>query len=330
MIPPVYYLLVTAAVSVKSFKLDPQYRSGEFLTSREHGLDTSNIFHMQQCLQSSGQFNKDLGQCVNTSKTVEVCTLHCQVQPAPPPTTTAIASTPSPDTVTVSISNEPANSIEGCACGDCHHSTSYNRVCDRLMLRRCMRSFYFPNFGKQRQEYQQGLLDKSQPTFYPGAHQKIEPVPVTYELEDYRGEPVQGGFYAEEIVKTKVPTVFEIAKVLKRRGNKLLVRWKGYDRSHDSWIDRGDLVTHHTPRTPRQICNIGNLDAVLTLITLRLPLDSSSVLLREGDGGVGVPPGPPCPWGGVMSSGYFHCRHIKAMRRVSIGFICAVLSVVGG
>lgn len=130
--------------------------------------------------------------------------------------------------------------------------------------------------GKQRQEYQQGLLDKSQPTFYPGAHQKIEPgdkvriskhkmtfdkgylpnwtnelftvtrvrptVPVTYELEDYRGEPVQGGFYAEEIVKTKVPTVFEIAKVLKRRGNKLLVRWKGYDRSHDSWIDRGDLV----------------------------------------------------------------------------------------
>ncbi|RZF36187.1 hypothetical protein LSTR_LSTR012811 [Laodelphax striatellus] len=61
MIPPVYYSLVTAAVSVNSFKLDPQYRSGEFLTSREHGLDTSNIFHMQQCLQSSGQFNKDLG-----------------------------------------------------------------------------------------------------------------------------------------------------------------------------------------------------------------------------------------------------------------------------
>ncbi|RZF31936.1 hypothetical protein LSTR_LSTR011533 [Laodelphax striatellus] len=151
MIPPVYYLLVTAAVSVNSFKLDPQYRSGEFLTSREHGLDTSNIFHMQQCLQSSGQFNKDLGAmrqhikdwymnlagehdvdkelcqqvhcaydlrtCLHPSFTssefleaiinasVEVCTLHCQVQPAPPPTTTAIASIPSPDTVTVSISN---------------------------------------------------------------------------------------------------------------------------------------------------------------------------------------------------------------------------------
>ncbi|XP_022193283.1 uncharacterized protein LOC120353103 [Nilaparvata lugens] len=112
--------------------------------------------------------------------------------------------------------------------------------------------------------------------FYPGPHQKIVPgdkvriskykkifdkgylpnwsnelftvthvrstVPITYELEDVRGQPVQGGFYSQEIVKTKVPSVFEIAKVLKRRGNKLLVHWKGYDSSHNSWIDKNDLV----------------------------------------------------------------------------------------
>ncbi|XP_039291216.1 uncharacterized protein LOC111050391 [Nilaparvata lugens] len=34
-------------------------------------------------------------------------------------------------------------------------------------------------------------------------------VPVTYELEDHRGEAIQGGFYSEEIVKTKVPSVFD-------------------------------------------------------------------------------------------------------------------------
>ncbi|XP_039291209.1 uncharacterized protein LOC120352931 [Nilaparvata lugens] len=67
-------------------------------------------------------------------------------------------------------------------------------------------------------------------------------VPVTYELEDYRGEPIQGGFYSEEIVKTTVPSVFEIEKVLRKRGDKLLVRWKGYSVSHDSWIDKSDLI----------------------------------------------------------------------------------------
>ena len=31
-------------------------------------------------------------------------------------------------------------------------------------------------------------------------------------------------------------------KVVKRKGNKLYVKWKGYDNSFNSWIDKKDLV----------------------------------------------------------------------------------------
>ena len=35
---------------------------------------------------------------------------------------------------------------------------------------------------------------------------------------------------------------FRIEKVLKRKGGKLYVKWKGYDNSFNSWINKKDLV----------------------------------------------------------------------------------------
>ena len=35
---------------------------------------------------------------------------------------------------------------------------------------------------------------------------------------------------------------FRIEKVIKRKGNKLYVKWKGYNNSFDSWIDKKDLI----------------------------------------------------------------------------------------
>ena len=35
---------------------------------------------------------------------------------------------------------------------------------------------------------------------------------------------------------------FGIEEVVKRKGNKLYVKWKGYDNSFNSWIDEKDLV----------------------------------------------------------------------------------------
>ena len=35
---------------------------------------------------------------------------------------------------------------------------------------------------------------------------------------------------------------FRIEKVVKREGDKLNVKWKGYNNSYNSWIDKKDLV----------------------------------------------------------------------------------------
>ena len=35
---------------------------------------------------------------------------------------------------------------------------------------------------------------------------------------------------------------FRIEKVIKQKGDKLYVKWKGYDDSFNSWIDKKDLV----------------------------------------------------------------------------------------
>ena len=35
---------------------------------------------------------------------------------------------------------------------------------------------------------------------------------------------------------------FRIEKVFKRKGDKLYVKWKGYDNSFNSWIDKKDLI----------------------------------------------------------------------------------------
>ena len=35
---------------------------------------------------------------------------------------------------------------------------------------------------------------------------------------------------------------FRIAKVIRRKGDKLYVKWKGYNNSFNSWIDKASLV----------------------------------------------------------------------------------------
>ena len=35
---------------------------------------------------------------------------------------------------------------------------------------------------------------------------------------------------------------FRTEKVLKRKGAKLYAKWKGYDNSFNSWVDKKDLV----------------------------------------------------------------------------------------
>lgn len=66
--------------------------------------------------------------------------------------------------------------------------------------------------------------------------------PPTYILKDYKSEVVKGGFYQEELSKTKFSDIYLVQKVLRKKGDKLLVRWLGFDKTHDSWIDKSELV----------------------------------------------------------------------------------------
>ena len=53
-------------------------------------------------------------------------------------------------------------------------------------------------------------------------------VPWTYVINDLNGEEIIGTFYGQELQGTK-QNKFRIEKVIKRKGDKLNVRWKGYD-----------------------------------------------------------------------------------------------------
>ena len=51
--------------------------------------------------------------------------------------------------------------------------------------------------------------------------------------EVFNGDEIFGTFYEEELRKTN-QREFRIAKMVKERGDKLYVKWKGYDNSFNS------------------------------------------------------------------------------------------------
>ena len=64
-------------------------------------------------------------------------------------------------------------------------------------------------------------------------------VPWTYVINDLNGEEITGTFHEKELQKTNQEQ-FRIEKVIRRKGNKLYVKWKGYNNSFNSWIDKAN------------------------------------------------------------------------------------------
>ena len=60
--------------------------------------------------------------------------------------------------------------------------------------------------------------------------------PPVYYLRDMNGDLIKGAFYGEELQKTKYPDTYLVERVLKRRKNKVYVKWLGLDSSHNSWL----------------------------------------------------------------------------------------------
>ena len=63
----------------------------------------------------------------------------------------------------------------------------------------------------------------------------------TYVINDLNGEEIMGTYYEKELQKTNQEE-FRIEKVIKRKGYKIYVKWKGYDNSFNSWINKKDLI----------------------------------------------------------------------------------------
>ena len=66
-------------------------------------------------------------------------------------------------------------------------------------------------------------------------------VPWTYGIDDINGVEITGRFYEKELQKIDQQE-FRIEKVIKKKGEKLYAKWKGYDNSFNSWIDKKDFV----------------------------------------------------------------------------------------
>ena len=62
-------------------------------------------------------------------------------------------------------------------------------------------------------------------------------VPWTYVISALNGEEIVGAFYEKELQKGNQQT-FRTEKAIKRKGNKLYVKWKGYGNSFNRWIDK--------------------------------------------------------------------------------------------
>ena len=71
---------------------------------------------------------------------------------------------------------------------------------------------------------------------------------MTYKITDYNEEEIQGSFYEQELQMT-VQATSRIEKVLKRQGDKCEVKWMGYPKSFNSWIDTKTIVKLTTEKS---------------------------------------------------------------------------------
>ncbi|KAL9987907.1 hypothetical protein ACROYT_G002288 [Oculina patagonica] len=74
---------------------------------------------------------------------------------------------------------------------------------------------------------------------------EVRPGPpvTTYKIQELDDSAVRGTFYKEDLQKVAVSDddVFRVDKIVKRKGNKVLVHWKGWPDKYDSWIAKTAL-----------------------------------------------------------------------------------------
>ena len=68
---------------------------------------------------------------------------------------------------------------------------------------------------------------------------------ITDESKDMNNENIEGIFYEKELQKSKnVAGEYIIEKILKTKGNKIYVKWRNYNNSFNSWINKYDITKY--------------------------------------------------------------------------------------
>ena len=71
---------------------------------------------------------------------------------------------------------------------------------------------------------------------------KYSNVPYYY-LKDLNDEKLDGTFYEQELQKTNL-ILYVIEKIIKTKNDKLFVKWRGYNNSFNSWINKKDVIKY--------------------------------------------------------------------------------------
>jgi len=75
-------------------------------------------------------------------------------------------------------------------------------------------------------------------------HRVVPGVVPTYKICEWDDTPVKGTFYEADLQKVHVSedALFRIEKVLKRKKDLMLVKWKGWPEKYNSWIANQDVT----------------------------------------------------------------------------------------
>jgi hypothetical protein len=67
-------------------------------------------------------------------------------------------------------------------------------------------------------------------------------LPYVYDLIDLNNNEIKGKFYEFEMQKTRFPDTYLVQKVLKKKNNKIYVKYLGFDNTHNEWINKNDVM----------------------------------------------------------------------------------------
>ena len=69
---------------------------------------------------------------------------------------------------------------------------------------------------------------------------------ISYKIKDMNNEIIQGIFYEKELQlsKMKEDDLYIIEKIIRKVGDKYLIKWRNYSNDSNSWINKNDIVKY--------------------------------------------------------------------------------------